>query len=153
MVAVTTVGSAGSGVPGPTDPGWLTYCTRSRPAAAVACPAFVAFVALAAEATPASELTLMSAAVSDPFFTFAPVTAFFLSCLEPTLFVGSRVTAYELPPMATNRAMKATTIAGDGRRRPRMGDPPSRQLLCVTARRSATSDLPSGFGAQPPPFR
>ena len=84
----------------------------------------MALVAVAAEATPASEATLMSAAVSDRFFTFAPVTAFFFSCLEPTLPAGSRVTAYELPPIATNSATKATTIAGDGRRRPRIGIPP-----------------------------
>jgi hypothetical protein len=36
---------------------------------------------------------LKSTAVSDPFFTFAPVTALFLICAVPTEFLGNCVTA------------------------------------------------------------
>jgi hypothetical protein len=35
----------------------------------------------------------MSAALSDPSATFTPLTAFFFSCLLPTLFFGSCVAA------------------------------------------------------------
>src|SRR4051812_46254359 len=90
---------------------------RSRPPAA---PAWVAFAATAADATPVSDASLMSLAVSEPFLTLAPVTALGRNCLDPTLFAGRRVTAYELPPMATNSARKATAIAGDGQTRARL---------------------------------
>src|SRR5262245_4405613 len=46
---------------------------------------------------------------------FAVRTALDLSCLEPTLLAGSLVTAYVVPPIATNSATTATIIAGDGR--------------------------------------
>src|SRR4051812_19291582 len=103
-------GSVGSGGAGGTPPAALMYVILSRPAAAPAC---VAFVALAADETPPSDDILMSAPVIDPFLIFAPVTASRAMwtvrtapvriCLAPTLFAGSRVTAYELPPIATNR--------------------------------------------------
>ena len=57
----------------------------------------------------------MSAVAMVPSLIFALVTEFFLSCLVSTEFFGSCVTAYEVPPRATKRAMIATTSAGDGR--------------------------------------
>src|SRR4051812_32212773 len=54
-------------------------------------------------------------AVTAPFAMFSERTAPFLSWSEPTLRAGSFVTAYVVPPVATNRATSATTIAGDGR--------------------------------------
>jgi hypothetical protein len=59
---------------------------------------------------------LKSEASSEEFFTFALVTAPFLSCALPTEFLGSAVTAYVVPPSATARAMMAMTVAGDSRR-------------------------------------
>jgi hypothetical protein len=55
---------------------------------------------------------LKSARVSEAFFTFAPTTALFRSCAVPTLFLGSTVAAYPVPPRATTRARQATIIDG-----------------------------------------
>jgi hypothetical protein len=46
------------------------------------------------------------------------VTAFFLSCLVPTLFVGNVIAAYDVPPSATSSATKASISDGEGRRYP-----------------------------------
>src|SRR5215211_6676329 len=54
---------------------------------------------------------------SEPRFTFGEVTAFLFSCLPPTELRGNRNAAYELPPSATNRAIKAMNVAGDGLRK------------------------------------
>ena len=62
---------------------------------------------------------------STPFASLADVTAPSLmslvctalgrSCEEPTLFFGSFDTAYPVPLIEANRAMSATTMAGEGR--------------------------------------
>jgi hypothetical protein len=52
------------------------------------------------------------------FRIFGFVTAPVLSCRGPTLLGASWLTAAKLVPVnATRRAMQATTMAGDGRRR------------------------------------
>ena len=57
---------------------------------------------------------LTLAAVTASFLIFAVVTAFFFSCLLPTLFLPRAAQA--VPVSAQTRAMTAMTIAGDGRR-------------------------------------
>jgi hypothetical protein len=92
----------------------------------VALVAFVAFVAFVANGTAPRLPSLTSAPVKELLATFAPftafalifrpVTAFFFSCLAPTLFRGSAwIAATLVPPSATVRARQATTIAGEGR--------------------------------------
>jgi hypothetical protein len=71
---------------------YFTSLATAAGSAEPACPAFVAFVALTAlvaEGTVPRLLSLKSFPVSEPFLTFELVTAFFLSCLLPTLFFGS----------------------------------------------------------------
>jgi hypothetical protein len=59
---------------------------------------------------------LKSTARSERFLTLVEITAFFLSCFVPTLFLGNALTAATLvPPSAMPRAMHAMTMAGDGR--------------------------------------
>jgi hypothetical protein len=43
-------------------------------------------------------------AISEPFFTFVPVTALLFSCFVPTLFLAIFTAAYEVPPRATKIA-------------------------------------------------
>src|SRR5919201_4565389 len=62
---------------------------------------------------------LKSIRSSEWFLTLLLVTALFLSCAVPTLFLGSAVAAQLTPPSASSRATHATTIAGDGRWRRR----------------------------------
>jgi hypothetical protein len=57
------------------------------------CSAFPAFVAVAADGTVASDASLTSAPLIDLFFTFSELTAFFLSWLVPTLFLGKVIAA------------------------------------------------------------
>jgi hypothetical protein len=49
-------------------------------------------------------------AVTAPALIFEGVTAFFLSCLGPTLFLGSVAAAHEMPPSAMNNASEAVTL-------------------------------------------
>ena len=89
--------------------------------ALVACPAVSALPALSARpavsallalGTGARVAELMSSPVREAFFTFAPVTASFFSCLEPTLSLASWVAAKALaPPSATKSASVAVTFA------------------------------------------
>src|SRR3954465_760329 len=60
---------------------------------------------------------LKSDFVSDPFLTFELDTAFFLICLEPTLFFGSLTAAYPVPPSAMNTATQDMTFANVSRER------------------------------------
>src|SRR5919198_5503772 len=62
---------------------------------------------------------LKSARSSEWFLTLLLVTALFLSCAVPTLFLGRAVAAQLTPPSASSRATHAMTIAGDGRWRRR----------------------------------
>ncbi len=43
------------------------------------------------------------------------MTALLLICADPTLRFGRRFTAYVVPPIATNSAIRATIIEADGR--------------------------------------
>ncbi len=52
----------------------------------------------------------MSAPVSEWFLTLEPLTAFFFSCLVPTLFLR-RLAAIAPPPSATKSAIVAITFA------------------------------------------
>src|SRR4051812_45349401 len=112
--------------------------------ALVALVAFVAFVALVAESAAAAAGTFaspdskMSAPVSESSLTLAPVIAFapilafvaepllilaavtalFFSCFVPTLFFGSAVAAYVVPPSAMNSARSASVFPRRKRRNP-----------------------------------
>src|SRR5690242_10112419 len=113
-------------------------------AAVVALSAVEAWVALAAESAAAADGTFprldsrMSAPVSEsfltlaavialapifvfvaePFLIFAAVTAFFFNCFVPTLFFGSAVAAYVVPPSAMKSANKPITFPRKKRRNP-----------------------------------
>lgn len=89
--------------------------------------ALVALVALVAFGTTANVDSLMSSPVSESFLTsllataldliFEPVTAFFLICFVPTLFLGRFAAAYAVPLSATKSARSEIAILGDGIRR------------------------------------
>jgi hypothetical protein len=51
-------------------------------------------------------------AVTAPLRSLGAVTAFFLSCFVPTLFLGRLVAAYAVPPSARKRATRE--MASDG---------------------------------------
>src|SRR5919198_1080773 len=81
---------------------------------------------------------LKSTLSSEWFLTLLLVTALFLSCAVPTLFLGSAVAAQLTPPSAKSRARHAMTIVGDGRWRR------SRAIM------SETPLSFSGHGREPP---
>lgn len=57
----------------------------------------------------------MSAAVSDLFFTSAPVIELFLICAPVIKAVTLSTAAFEEPASATNRAAAARTVLGEMR--------------------------------------
>jgi hypothetical protein len=70
----------------------IAFVALAALAAVAALAAFVALSALVAEGTRPRRDSRMSAPVKAFFFTLADVTALFLSCFVPTLFLG-RLTA------------------------------------------------------------
>src|SRR5262249_29975153 len=105
-----------------------SYPEAATPPSVVALVALVAKAALFAASalcTVPTVLRLILDPVTAPFLILLVVTALFLICLVPTLFFGNENAAYPVPPSATNSAVSATAIEGDGIRRTRFIRPPS----------------------------
>ena len=56
--------------------------------------------------------------VTEPLLIFTAVTAFFFNCFVPTLFFGSAVAAYVVPPSAMKSASSAIVFPRRKRRKP-----------------------------------